>query len=101
MIISISTVLTELCSYKLFIDPVSEQGNSDKVGGCAAVVYEGGCSPLVTGLAKLRVYFNIIAAGKTGNSNEDVLILLFVGEWSSAVSLSNMLYWLLFQQMID
>ena len=52
------------------------------------MVYEGGCSPLVTGLAELRVYFHIMAAGKTGNSNKDVLIPLFVGEWSSTVSLS-------------
>ena len=41
-------------------------------------------------VAEIRISSNTIAAGKTGNSDEDVLlILLSVGEWSSAVSLNK------------
>ena len=41
-------------------------------------------------IAEIRISSNTIAAGKTGNSDEDVLlILLSVGEWSSAVGLNK------------
>ena len=79
LIISISIVLTECCFLQLIINPVSDQGDSCKYWGHAArpVPY------FWNGSGNME----LLSPSHTGDSNEDVLVILFEGEWSSTVSL--------------
>ena len=86
MIIGISIVLTECCSRQLFINPFSEPGNSYKVWARATMQFVVD-RWLAEAWTRRRFFGYTMATAKTGNSYEDVLILLSVGEWSSTVSL--------------
>ena len=65
----------------MFINPVPDQSNSGKVRVLAARPSDG--------LRKRAGVVDKLAVVEADDSNEDVLVMLFVGEWSSTVSLST------------
>ena len=81
MIICISIVTTECSSSQLLINPVPDESNSGIVRVLAAQPSDG----VRSGAGEV----DKLAVAEADNSNEDVLVMLFMGEWPSTVSLST------------
>ena len=81
MIICISIVTTECGSSQLFINPVPDESNSGIVRVLAAQPSDG----VRSGAGEV----DKLAVAEADNSNENVLVILFMGEWSSTISLTT------------
>ena len=81
MIICISIVTTECGSSQLFINPVPDESHSGEVRVLAAQPSDG----VRSGAGEV----DKLAVAEADNPNEDMLVILFEGEWSSTVSLTT------------